>query len=449
MQRTGTSHLAFNPIQAFHEHHESHKVTSQIESIISNMNRPGCNVTESFNQITTVLLQSEVHHVSGELLMKVYSLGMRQVNYNLMQRSQGAYARVDFSVEEIRASYNLVHIITEKYSDKVQAHYSQTSSVEIELNAFQQHIERFNSMQTVGGQFTQVSETLVQMISIHIKLTTQNSYVMAPVNHEKLTSMFNCYQIFLREKFEYVEGRCSEHCSKCLHDICDMMISFQNKFSVRIQANAQMCHETVSFVGVMVNKFHNHLHSHHFHAAISMHISIWKNCEAHVRIKILETLSCGHEKLRDLLIFVRTAIGAGVYFVLEETRCIIEGLFKLITSAARHTAEFIVDISCKIVAEFSLGLHLLCQASARLFEASMHMMLDFAYGLLHAGKVVGNGVKFILQLFMSMVSSCNKAKYPIIQMQDIQYIEQISVQYQCTALTQEVYTYRENRRNVA
>jgi hypothetical protein len=272
---------------------------------------------------------------------------------------------------------------------------------------------------------------------------------MAPVHHEKLTRMFSCYQIFLKEKFEYVEERCSENCSKCLHDICDMMISFQNKFSVRIQANAQMCHETVSFVGVMVHKFHNHLHSHHFHAAISMHISIWKNCEAHVRIKILEKLSCGHDKLHDLLIFVRTAIGAGVYFVVEETKCILEGLFKLITSAARHTAEFIIDISCKIVAEFSLGLHLLCKAGMHLFEASVHMMLAFAYGLLHAGKIVGNGIKFILQLFMSMVSSCNRAQCPVIQLQDIQYIEQISIQYQYTALRQEICSYRENCRNVA
>lgn len=449
MQRTSMSQLPFNPIHAFQEHHEARKASTQIESILSNLSRSGCNVTESFNQLTRVLSESQVHHISGELLARVYSLGIKQVNYNLTQRSQGAYARVDFSVEEIKSSYTLVQVITEKYSDKIQAHCTQNSTIEIEFNAFQEHIERFNSMQIVGGQFTEISETLVQMISIHMKLTIQNNYSAVPVNHKKLTCMLSCYHRFLKEKFEYQEGRCSQHCSRCLNSICEMMASFQSKFSAELRVNAEMRHETSCLFGVMVHKFHDHLSPHHFHAAFSMHIAIWKNCEAHVRIKILEKLSCSFDKLKDFLMFIKAAIGAGIYFVLEETKCILENLFKHVACAARHTVDFVMDLSCKIMHELSCGLHLIFKVSADLFAATVKMMLAFSYQILHAGKAVGHGIHFILQIFISIVSSCNVTRCPVLKPQDIQYIEQVSIQYQYTALTQEVHSYQEQCRNVA
>lgn len=366
---------------------------------------------------------------SGSQVVQQYLGALKTINGALTNQ---------VSYEKACASYETIRSITETHFDFVVQNYSYFES---EFVAFQQNVQQATGSDcALSGKF---SELFVQTISIHLRVVTEHQYVMIPQNHEKVVCMLRCYREFIKTKCTDLSSGCSAHCSKCFHDICEVILNFKNKFSCQIESSPHVCHETISFVELMIQNFHSHLSAHHFHACIRLHISVWHHCSKEARIKIIEKLCCSEEKIRDLFEFVKTAIAAGTFFAIEELKCIMQSLFKFVTCSARHTIDFTCRIACAIMAELCKGLHCAYRLSVDTFRQCIGLIIKFTYDVIRATERLSeHAIQFICHVFKSLVDCCTQTRCHAICEKDVTYMIEFSTRFQYTHVSSLCEQYR-------
>lgn len=193
---------------------------------------------------------------------------------------------------------------------------------------------------------------------------------------------------------------------------------------------------------IIVQNSFNIQHEHH-QRFVHMTISLWRHCSVEIRGKILQKLCCTHDKLTELLHFIRTGIAAGLYLAKEELEYIFKAVFHHICCAARHTVDFVVTLAHHIVCELTNLLRLAYHAGQFVFQETVVMIRALIHGILKTANLTIHGAKFLLDTLCLTLKSCCEHRHAVFNCQDADYyIETLSVHYQSVELRTAAIEYK-------